>query len=82
MLIDESLTDSVNRLLLTGYYLINLGYVSFMLTLRSPVDTLEDLIPSLAGAIGRIMLTLGVMHYFNIAAIALWNKLNIKKPII
>jgi hypothetical protein len=82
MLMEEELTDSVNRILLTGYYLVNLGYVSIMLTMRAPVESLQDLVTSLSTSIGRIMLTLAVMHYFNIAVITLWNKLNIKKPTI
>ncbi|HEY0656291.1 MAG TPA: hypothetical protein VGD65_24325 [Chryseosolibacter sp.] len=82
MLNDETLTDSVNRILLAGYYLVNLGYVSVMLTMREPATTPAELIASLSIAVGRIILTLGVMHYFNIAAITLYNKLNTKKPII
>jgi hypothetical protein len=76
MLGDEGLTDSVNRILLAGYYLVNLGYVSIMLTMRQPANTIAELVASLSIAVGRIVLTLGVMHYFNIAAIALYNKLN------
>jgi hypothetical protein len=79
MLVDEGMTDAVNRILLTGYYLINLGYVSIMLTLRPPVGSLAELIASLSVSIGRILLTLGFMHYFNILAITVWNKLNITK---
>jgi hypothetical protein len=79
MLEDENLTDSVNQILLAGYYLVNLGYVSTMLTLRQPANTIAELIASLSVAIGRIVLTLGLMHYFNVAAIVLYNKLNITK---
>lgn len=79
MLGDEMLTDSVNRILLAGYYLVNLGYVSIMLTMREPSQTLADLVASLSTAVGRIVLTLGAMHYFNIAAIILYTKLNITK---
>jgi hypothetical protein len=82
MLNNETLTDSVNKILLTGYYLVNLGYVSIMLTARAPAATLADLIASLSASVGRIVLTLGLMHYFNIAVITIWNKLNIKKPTI
>lgn len=78
MLGEDHLTDSVNRILLAGYYLVNLGYVSIMLTIRQPADTLADLVQSLSTAVGRIILTLGVMHYLNIAAIALYHKLNTK----
>ena len=77
MLLEETLTDSVNRILLTGYYLVNLGYVSLMLSVRPPVESLSDLISSLSTSVGRIMLTLGLMHYFNIAIVTIWNKINI-----
>lgn len=76
MLGEAAITDSVNRLLLTGYYLINLGYVFVVLTLRSPVETVSDLIESLSISVGRIMIVLSVMHYFNITAVVLWNKLH------
>lgn len=79
MLITDDLTDSVNRILLTGYYLVNLGYVSIMLTLQRPADTPIQIITSLSISVGRILLTLGVMHYFNIAVVILWNKINITK---
>jgi hypothetical protein len=83
MLEEEALTDAVNRILLAGYYLVNLGYVSIMLTMRQPADTFAELIASLSVSIGRIVLTLGIMHYFNIAAITLYTKLNItKKPVL
>lgn len=78
MLKDESLTDSVNRILLTGYYLVNLGYVSIMLTVQGKVASLTDLIASLSTSVGRIILTLAIMHYINIAVITLWNKLKSK----
>jgi hypothetical protein len=74
MLGEEKITDSVNRLLLVGYYLINLGYVTTMLTVRPPVNSMEDLISSLASSVGRIILTLGVIHYLNIAAAVFWKK--------
>ena len=83
MLHEEAITDSVNRILLTGYYLVNLGYVSIMLTQTPPAQSVEELVGALSVAIGRILLTLGVMHYFNVAAVSLWNKMNInKKPTI
>jgi hypothetical protein len=77
MLLDHAITDSVNRILLTGYYLVNLGYVSMMLTRSRPIETFDDMIVSLTNSIGRIMLTLGVMHYINIATVAIWNRINL-----
>jgi hypothetical protein len=79
MLADDKLTDAVNKVLLTGYYLVNLGYVSIMLTLTLPAKSTAGLIVSLSISIGRILITLGVMHYANIAVLTLWNKFNISK---
>jgi hypothetical protein len=79
MLKEETLTNAVNRILLTGYYLVNLGYVSVTLTMTEPASSVYELIESLSISIGRIVLTLGIMHYFNIGALMLWNHLNTSK---
>jgi hypothetical protein len=71
---NATLTDAVNRILLTGYYLINLGYVSYLLTLHQPVISIDDLIVSLSNSVSRIIITLGAMHYFNILGFTLWKK--------
>ena len=77
MLMNEgALTDSVNKILLTGYYLVNLGYVGIMLTAREPVSTMSDLVASLSTSIGTILLTLGVMHFINITVAIVWHKIN------
>lgn len=74
MLREENTTDAVNRILLAGYYLVNLGYVSYVLTMHAPVRTPADLVAALSFSIGRITLTLGIMHWLNISAAVLWNK--------
>ncbi|MBT1704113.1 hypothetical protein [Chryseosolibacter indicus] len=81
MLVREDLTNAVNRILLTGYYLVNLGYVFIMLTNHPPMRTLHHLISALSTSVGTIMLTLGTMHFFNIAVVILWNKLNNTKRV-
>ena len=60
------LADSVNHLLVVGFYLINVGYVTY--TLRSaanPVD-LRQSIELLSDKLGLVLLVLGVMHFFNL----------------
>jgi hypothetical protein len=74
MLREEHTTDAVNRILLAGYYLVNLGYVSYVLTMHAPVRTPAELVATLAFSIGRITMTLGIMHWLNITAAILWNK--------
>jgi len=64
---NEALADSVNRLLVVGFYLINLGYVSLMLKIENPVINVQQSIEALAGKLGLVMLVLGGMHFINLA---------------
>ena len=63
---DESLADSVNHLLVVGFYLINLGYVSLALKIGISVDTPRVAIEALSYKIGLVLLVLGGMHFFNL----------------
>jgi hypothetical protein len=67
---DEKLTDFVNRVLLVGYYLLNLGYAAWTIQGWRPADSLPDLMAGIGIRTGRILLTLAVMHYGNMAVIA------------
>jgi hypothetical protein len=63
---NEALADSVNHLLVVGFYLINIGYVSLALKHgEKPVDA-EGAIEVLSHKIGIVLLVLGAMHFFNI----------------
>lgn len=63
---DESLADSVNHLLVVGFYLINLGYVSLALKIGMNVDTTRVAIEALSYKVGLVLLVLGGMHFFNL----------------
>lgn len=63
---DESLADSVNHLLVVGFYLINLGYVSLALKIGYQIETVRAGIEALSWKIGLVLLVLGVMHFFNL----------------
>lgn len=62
----EDLADSVNHLLVVGFYLVNLGFVSFALKMSGDVGTLRIGIETLSGKIGAVLLMLGLMHFFNL----------------
>lgn len=66
---DERLTNFINRVLLVGYYLLNLGYVAITLQELDWVDTWTGLFISVFTRTGKIMFILAVIHYFNMAAI-------------
>lgn len=63
---NEPLADSINHLLVVGFYLINIGYVSLALReVQMPVD-LQGVLETLSRKVGVVLLVLGGMHFFNL----------------
>src|SRR5437870_10869487 len=63
---NEPLADSVNHLLVVGFYLINVGYVALALREdRTPGD-LQGVLETLSSKLGVVLLVLGAMHFFNL----------------
>jgi hypothetical protein len=71
---DERLADSVNHLLVVGFYLINMGYVTLALKLGMKPVTAQEAIEFLSTKVGLVLLVLGAMHFFNVFVIAKWGK--------
>ncbi|MDH3700266.1 MAG: hypothetical protein OEU46_03045 [Alphaproteobacteria bacterium] len=67
---NEELADSVNHLLVVGFYLINAGYVTLALRYGEKPHTLVDSIEFLSTKIGLVLVVLGAMHFFNMYVIA------------
>jgi hypothetical protein len=63
---NAELADSVNHLLVTGFYLINIGYVTLALRTTADLISLRAAIELLADKIGLVLLVLGGMHFFNL----------------
>ena len=63
---DDALADSVNHLLVVGFYLINFGYVTLALKLGYHVETAQEGIEALSWKVGLVLLVLGAMHFFNL----------------
>ena len=63
---NDQLADSVNRLLVVGFYLINIGYVSLALKYGTRPASLDEMIETLSTKLGVVMLVLGAMHFFNL----------------
>lgn len=66
---DEKLTVFINKMLLAGYYLLNLGYAALMLSGWKTVTGWTDMLVSVCYMTGRIMLTLSIIHFGNMAII-------------
>jgi hypothetical protein len=63
---NKELADSVNNLLLVGFYLINVGYAVYTLQIHDPILNTQEVIENLSLKIGLIILILGAMHFFNL----------------
>lgn len=66
---NETVADAVNKFLLAGYYLTNIGYTIIALKIWERVESPIQLLNVLSLKVGAIVLTLGVMHFINIISL-------------
>jgi len=69
---NEELVDSINKLLLIGFYLINFGYVLHNLAIYKTIRNAAESIEMLSLKIGFIVIVLGVMHFINLIVLFLF----------
>lgn len=61
----QAMADSVNHLLLVGFYLINIGFILLFLRVGpKPADIVEG-VEYISTKLGIVILVLGGMHFFN-----------------
>jgi len=63
---NEALADSTNHLLVVGFYLVNLGYISLNLTYAREIETARTGVEVLSGKVGGVLVVLGLLHFFNL----------------
>ena len=63
---NEPLADSVNQLLVVGFYLVNFGFVALYLKIINEVQEVRGVFEALSGKLGVVLLVLGGMHFFNL----------------
>ena len=63
---NEPLADSVNHLMVVGFYLINLGYVTLDLKYGDKATDARTALEVLSTKVGLVLVVLGVMHFFNL----------------
>jgi hypothetical protein len=63
---NDALADSVNHLLVVGFYLINVGYIALALRSDQKPGNLVEAIEIFSHKIGVVLLVLGVMHFINL----------------
>lgn len=62
----EELCHQINKMLLMGYYLLNLGYCAMTIISWEKIQYINQLIEIIATKSAIIILTIGIMHYINI----------------
>ena len=63
---NAEMADSVNHLLVVGFYLINIGFVTLFLKIESKVQEVTGVFEALSGKLGVVLLVLGGMHFLNL----------------
>ncbi|KMO99348.1 hypothetical protein [Streptomyces roseus] len=63
---NEKLADAVNHLLVVGFYLVNIGFVTLYLRSDVGIDSARRLFEALSVKLGVVLLVLGVMHLGNV----------------
>ena len=63
---NAELAASVNHLLVVGFYLINIGFVSLALKSSAHIVNSRAAIEMLSDKLGWVLLILGGMHFFNL----------------
>ena len=67
---NEQMADSVNHLLVVGFYLINIGYVTLALKYGEKPNNLQEAIEFLSTKVGLVLLILGAVHFANLIGFA------------
>ncbi len=67
---NDGLADAVNRLLVVGFYLLNLGFVTLTMRTSGNIDSARQGLQLLSVKIGEVLLVLGALHFANLAVFA------------
>ena len=67
---NPELARSTNHLLVVGFYLVNIGFITLTLSLGREPTTVPEALRFLSSKVGLAVLVLGAMHFFNMSAIA------------
>jgi hypothetical protein len=71
---NTELADSLNHLLVVGFYLINIGFVALALRFGVTANDVTEALESLSTKVGLVLLVLGFMHFFNLAVFSACRK--------
>ena len=62
----EDLADSINHLLVVGFYLVNLGYIAMWLKVDQVVGSTQGVFEAVSWKVGIVLMVLGMLHFANL----------------
>ena len=78
---EDGLADSVNRLLVVGFYLVNFGAAAILINTGGPPPTVADMLKQTVTRIGVVLLVLGFMHFNNLLVLHIIRRPLRQKPL-
>ena len=63
---EDGLADSVNHLLVVGFYLVNFGAAAILINTGGAPDNVADMLKQTVTRVGVVLLILGFMHFNNL----------------
>ena len=68
---DEQLAVAVNRLLVVGFYLLDLGFVTLFMRISGTVQTARASFEALSAKLGTVLLVLGLIHLISVLILSM-----------
>jgi hypothetical protein len=62
----QEIAFATNKLFETGFYLLNLGFAFWIMTITSSILTHREMVEILSAKIGGFLIYLGIMLFFNL----------------
>ena len=78
---EDGLADSVNRLLVIGFYLVNFGAAAILINTGGPPATVADMLKQTVTRVGVVLLVLGFMHFNNLLVLHVIRRPLRQKPL-
>ena len=66
---NETMADSVNNLLIIGFYLVNVGFMLLFLSSKEHPTTGIKVVEDGSKSVGVVIVVLGMMHFINLAVL-------------
>ena len=76
---EEEISLSINKILLLGYYLTNIGYAITIISTWKTIVSINQMVAELSLRIASIVFILALMHYMNMIVLTLWRETSISK---